>query len=393
MATVVCAGMCRSGDGQFVYLLIEAYKVIAKSKSVEQLCKRVGFRRFIVHPRIEGKKHRSYPSEEGLYSLTSIMTLLYAPNSENCQTYPTQIKFSASLKIAGKPAVSPVSLLTTPVAELPHMTHVVSDELPNVPIQSKCTMCNLLRERPFLPEMLMKPSATAKSMSDARQSKTSFTEPSMALPSKIPVYEDLRKYFKWVHKASIAKMAAQGQQPQKESSSLPKIRQDSPPQLSEQNSQPQLPASRQLPAQPEPRTSATENQVVEEPETTASEPAQAEQQAVASANDEIQQIVTAPQTVLEQRATARPLVAFTEVEPTRTTLILSEVDLKRPQVSFTEVQPLPQTPSDTKQNKKKKHKKRKPNNEVKRTILDQLPVAFKAVPMVRMRAFNGSHTK
>ena len=355
-------GLCRLCQGQFVYLLVEAYKVTAYSKSVEQLCKRVGFRRFIVHPRTEGKKTRSRLSRDGLYSLTSIMTLLHAPSSEDFHTYPTQIKFSASLKIVGQPAVSTLSLLTTPIPELPHIPRVMSisnDELPNVPLPSKCSFAQF-RERLSVAEVHQKQSVMKTSISDQQQMRASFTEMSLGSQSKIPVYDQYRMnnqlstYVNELQKVSLAKMSEQRMlSVQKKSSSLSKM----PPRP-----EAKISASDQPPAQLQQATSATASEKVETPKISHSVSQQAAHQAAESVT-EVHQIPLPTKSASEQN------------------------DVSEEAVSFTAVQPLSHTPpaptKDTEDTTAKKKKRKKRNNTRKRTILDQLPVAFKSVPMVR----------
>ena len=124
-------------EGEFVYLLVEVYEVTPYTTSVEQLCRRVGFRRIVVHPRTEG---RNYEGEPGVvYSLSSAMTLLHSPSSPNCHTYPAQIKFVASLRTVDLPARCTVSVFKTPVSDLPHLPRpmISIKELPNGPLLSR----------------------------------------------------------------------------------------------------------------------------------------------------------------------------------------------------------------------------------------------------------------
>ena len=124
-------------EGEFVYLLVEVYEVTPYTTSVEQLCRRVGFRRIVVHPRTVG---RHYEGEPGVvYSLSSAMTLLHSPSSPNCHTYPAQIKFVASLRTVDLPARCTVSVFKTPVSDLPHLPRpmISIKELPNGPLLSR----------------------------------------------------------------------------------------------------------------------------------------------------------------------------------------------------------------------------------------------------------------
>ncbi|KAK2174424.1 hypothetical protein NP493_804g00021 [Ridgeia piscesae] len=351
--------MCQSSDGKFVYLLVETYQVLPHRHTEEQLCKRVGFRRFIVHPRSEGKKHRTRLQEQGFYTVTSIMTLLHAPNSDNCPTrmYPTRIKFTASLKTAGKPATSNVSLLTTPVVGHSHMTGAVSAsvaELPNLPLDRKRTVL-LQRQSPI--EVQRRCSTTTKSMVGI--ASVAEMVQSMGHQSRIPVNEGVRKYVTEMNKASAAAKRSANDMPRtNESSSLPKI--PWPP------TQTPYPSRQQSEVQSESRTPASN---------------------VAVAEPQIEGSTYYLSTLSEKPTTPSGMTSSSDMDSTRATMsmsvCLSDVESGRSEpVSFTEVEVLTQTPSEPKQEiSKKQHKKRKEVHGGKRTILDQLPVAYKAVPM------------
>ena len=184
---------------------------------------------------------------------------------------------------------------------------------------------------------------------------------SMGHTSRIPVNEEVRKYVSEMNKASAAaKRSANDMQRTNESSSLPKI--PWPP------TQTPYPSRQQSEVQSESRTPASN---------------------VAVAEPQIEGSTYYLSTLSEKPTTLSGMTSASEVYSTRATMSmsvsLSDVESRRTEAaSFTEVEDLTQTPSEPKQEKsKKQNKTRKQVHGGKRTILDQLPVAYKSVPMVK----------
>ena len=442
-------------EGQFVYLLVEIYEVTPHTTTVEQLCRRVGFRRIIVHPRTEGRHHEREPGD--IYSLSTAMTLLNSPTSPNCHTYPAQIKFVASLRTVDQPARCTVSVFKTPASDLPHLPRPMYsiNELPNVPLlcsqdfahrelpqplstrvatQGKLSMntstsaqhqmsnslaelLGLEEDEEELPEVMILTPSPVIFGHDKSADDLPLVMPLSPCAEDLPVVIPLiHSPIRFVHGKSAEHLPpVMPLTPCTEELSLVMPLNPSPLRFVHEKSAEHLPLVRPLTPFAEDLTAITQRtpyttRFAHEKSVVTSHVSEAQTVSLVERSEHKSSSLHEQHRVPQKELTAseqhRQLSSATRIETTsastQDTLQLPSVKTSasyvrteaQETVSFTAVQRLSQLPAGTrpdcafveakkKKQKKKKGVKRKLRFVVKRTILDDLPVAIKTVPMVR----------